>query len=429
MTDLALRSRSSTRRPARGRLDTAAFPARARWVLQLLERIDIGALDVIFPDGQRALYGRLGARSGAESAHGSEPRADLRLANWNVFEAALKRGDVGFAEGFIDGDWTTSDPLPLLRFILRNRAAVERVVYGSFLGRLTVRLRHLARTNTRAQARRNIHAHYDLGNAFYALWLDPTMTYSSALFKGPFDPARPAGPDELMAAQQVKYDRVLHALALPAGARVLEIGCGWGGFAHTAAAAGHAVTGVTLSAAQLAYGRERLARAGLRADLRLQDYRDLRETYDGVASIEMFEAVGERYWATYFATLSRCLAPGGRACLQTITIDDAHFERYRTGTDFIQQYVFPGGMLPSRGAFERAAQRAGLRIEEAFGFGPHYGRTLATWRARFNAQLAAVRALGFDERFIRTWDFYLAYCEAAFAEGSTDVVQFTLVRR
>jgi cyclopropane-fatty-acyl-phospholipid synthase len=396
-------------------LDTARFPAQARWALRLLDRFSSGTLDLAFPDGQRALYGR------------GEPFAQVQLRNWNPVHAAIKSGDIGFAEAYIDGDWTTSDPARVLQYFIRNRDAAQAVIYGSFWGRLLYQTRHLLNRNTRARAKRNVHAHYDLGNAFYALWLDPTMTYSSALFDSAHvDPHAPAAPHEMLAAQHAKYARVLDELRLAPASRILEIGCGWGGFAATAARAGHAVKGLTLSSAQLQFARARLGEHGLAADLVLQDYRDEDGRYDGVASIEMFEAVGEAYWPTYFDTLARCLRPGARACIQTIEIADALFERYRRSTDFIQQYIFPGGMLPSPSAFRAQAQRAGLRLVEAYSFGHHYARTLATWRANFAARLDQVRAQGFDERFIRIWEFYLAYCEAAFAEGNTDVTQYTL---
>ncbi len=392
-----------------------ALPLRRRWLLRLLARLDRGSLHLRFPDGQQALFG-----SGA-------PCADLALANWNPLAAALKSGDIGFAESYIAGDWSTSDLARLLALFIRNRSAAEQVIYGSSAGRLWYRIRHWLNRNTRAQSRKNIHAHYDLGNDFYALWLGRSMTYSSALFSEARDPHRPASARELEAAQRAKYARVLDELALARGSRVLEIGCGWGEFAVTAARAGQRVTGLTLSQAQLSFAHERLARDGLDATLKLQDYRDEHGRYDGIASIEMFEAVGEAYWPAYFETLKRCLAPGGRACVQTIEIADALFERYRRGTDFIQQYIFPGGMLPSPSVFAAHAQRAGLKIVNAHSFGRHYARTLATWRTQFAAQETAVRALGFDERFIRLWNFYLAYCEAAFAEGNTDVTQYTLV--
>ncbi len=356
-------------------------------------------------------------------------RADLRLANWNLVRAALKSGDIGFAEAYIAGDWDSPDLVPVLEFFVANRDAADEFIYGSFLGRLTYRIRHLLNRNTKAQARKNIHAHYDLGNDFYSLWLDRTMSYSSAIFEYTERPAGPhevASTDELERGQHAKYVRVLDELALPSGANLLEIGCGWGGLAEVAAQAGLSVTGLTLSAEQLAYGRDRLARAGLHGDLQLRDYRDEAGQYDGIASIEMFEAVGEAFWPSYFATLKRCLKPGGRVCLQTIVIADRLFERYRAGTDFVQQYIFPGGMLPSPSVFRARAHAAGFDVINEHRFGMDYARTLATWRARFHARLDDVRALGFDDRFVRIWDFYLAYCEAAFAQENTDVVQYTL---
>jgi cyclopropane-fatty-acyl-phospholipid synthase len=420
MNDFALRISADTSAPAPAALDTRQFPTQARWVLKLLERVEHGALMVVFPDGQRACFG-----------HGG-PAADVQLVNWNVFGAALKSGDIGFAETYAAGDWTSSDPARVLVFFIRNRAAVERVIYGSFWGSLAYRIKHLLNRNSKPQARKNIMAHYDLGNAFYSLWLDPSMTYSSALFaQGVADGSgahQPAPAAELQSAQRAKYARVLDELRLERGARVLELGCGWGGFAETAARAGVHPTGLTLSPSQLEYAQQRLKRQKLNADLKLQDYRDEHAVYDGIASIEMFEAVGEQYWLSYFETLQRCLKPGGRACIQTIVIADALFDRYRVGTDFIQQYIFPGGMLPSPSVFRAHAERAGLRLVADLSFGRDYARTLATWRASFMSQLAAVRALGFDEPFVRLWEFYLAYCEAAFAEGNTDVVQCTLER-
>jgi cyclopropane-fatty-acyl-phospholipid synthase len=402
--------------PYDGGVDASRFPSHGRLALRLLEKLSHGRLDVQFPDGQRASFG-------SREAH----PADLVLRNWNVVGASLASGDIGFAESYIAGDWSTSDLARLLTFFLRNRDAADRLIYGTFLGRLAHRIRHLLNRNTRAQARRNIHAHYDLGNAFYTLWLDPTMSYSSALLPTHGTPHAPLTESDLVDGQVAKYRRVLDELQLRERGRILEIGCGWGGFAEIALASRHAVDGLTLSTEQLDYARARLARAGDGWNLRLQDYREEHGQYDAIASIEMFEAVGEAYWPSYFATLKRCLKPGGRACVQTIVIDDALFDRYRAGTDFIQQYIFPGGMLPSPAAFRREARRSGLAVVNEHAFGHDYARTLATWRERFHAQVGAVRALGFDDRFVRIWDFYLAYCEAAFARRSTDVVQFTLV--
>ncbi|MEP6608035.1 MAG: cyclopropane-fatty-acyl-phospholipid synthase family protein [Burkholderiaceae bacterium] len=398
-------------------LDTSHFPTQAKVAVSLLERLKHGHLTVVFPDGQRAHFGN----------ERSEERADLRLADWSVISAAMKSGDIGFAESYIAGHWSTSNLAQLMSFFIHNREAAEKMFYGTLLGRTVYRLRHLLNRNTKARAKKNIHAHYDLGNDFYALWLDPTMTYSSALMAGKRAAGDPLSDAELVSGQYAKYQRVLDELELPHSARVLELGCGWGGFAEMAGAAGHRVTGLTLSREQLAHARQRLAARNIEADLRLQDYRDEQRQYHGIASIEMLEAVGEAYWPSYFATLHRCLVPDGRACVQTIVIADELFARYRAGTDFIQQYVFPGGMLPSPSALKSHATRAGLRIVNEHAFGGDYAHTLAAWSRRFTARLSDVRSLGFDQRFIRTWQFYLAYCEAAFARHNTDVVQYTFV--
>jgi cyclopropane-fatty-acyl-phospholipid synthase len=389
-------------------------PAAARAVLAVLPGLQHGPLDVTLPDGRRLRCGS-----------GRAPAAALRVHDWSVFGAAIRSGDIGFAESFIRGQWSTDDLPALLRLLNRNREHIEALVYGSWWGGLWHRLRHALNRNSRAGSRRNIHAHYDLGNAFYTRWLDETMNYSSAWFDG--DPTR-----TLADAQRAKLRRTLNQAGVEPGRRVLEIGCGWGALAEAAARErGAQVVGVTLSTEQLAFAQRRLADAGLseRADLRLQDYRDIDDApFDAVVSIEMFEAVGEAYWPSFFETVRRCLKPGGRACIQTITIRDDLFDRYRRSTDFIQQYIFPGGLLPSVSAFEAAAHRGGLTVERRLAFGPDYAETLRRWRVRFLAEAAAIRPLGFDDAFMRTWEFYLAYCEAAFDTGSTDVVQFTLRR-
>jgi cyclopropane-fatty-acyl-phospholipid synthase len=387
-------------------------PLAARAALALLERIEHGAVEIGLPDGSRRAVGR------------GAPAARLDVDEWSVFAAALRRGDIGFAEAYVDGRWSTPDLAQLLAVIARNRDAVESVVYGGFWGRLAYRLRHALNANTRRGSRRNIAAHYDLGNDFYALWLDPSMTYSSALFSR-------GAPASLAAAQDAKYRRIIERLAPRPGARILEIGCGWGAFAEIAAReAGCRVTGLTLSEEQFAYADARMHRAGVadRVELAFRDYREERGTYDYVVSIEMYEAVGERYWPTYFRAIRDRLRPGGRALVQAITIDERLFERYRAGTDFIQQYVFPGGMLASPARFRAEAARAGLRVEGDFAFGADYAETLRRWRQAFRARLPEVRALGYDERFLRIWDFYLAYCEAGFATQCTDVHQFELAR-
>jgi len=387
------------------------MPAAARTLLRLLERLHHGSLALQLPDGSTRRYGN------------GQPRATIQFSHWRPFLRALRSGDVGFAEAYIDGEWHTPDLMALLTVLLRNRHALEDAVYGRWWGGLAQRLRHLLNRNSRAGSRRNIHAHYDLGNAFYGLWLDGTMNYSAALFDGFND-------QPMEQAQHAKVRRALHAAGVQPGARVLEIGCGWGALAEMAARDfGAHVTGVTLSSEQLAYALQRLEHVGVsaQADLRLQDYRDIDEPpFDAICSIEMVEAVGRTYWPQYFGALRRLLKPGGRACIQSIVLHDGLWARYIQSTDFIQQYIFPGGCLPCPREFERAAADAGLRVVEAFAFGPDYAETLRRWRERFLARRTEVLALGFDERFLRTWEFYLVYCEAAFAEGNTDVVQYTL---
>ena len=394
--------------------DKAAMrpPAAARTVLQLLQKIRHGSLTLHLPDGSVQRFG--------DSA---SPHATLHLKNWNAFTGALKSGDIGFAESFIDGDWSTPDLTGLLRVLVQNRAEVDRVIFGSWLGRLAYRIKHLLQRNTRTNSKKNIHAHYDLGNDFYALWLDPTMNYSSAQFGGDLG-------QSLSQAQNAKVRRALQQVDLKPGSRVLEIGCGWGALAEMATQAyGAHVTGVTLSTEQLDFARARMQSQGVAAqtDLRLQDYRDIQDgPYDAVCSIEMIEAVGQGFWPTYFATVARMLKPGGKACIQSIVIADELFERYLASTDFIQQYIFPGGCLPSPSEFKAQARAAGLVVVQEHAFGHDYAQTLKRWREAFLAQHEAVLGLGFDQRFMHIWEFYLCYCEAAFMENNIDVLQYTL---
>lgn len=389
-------------------------PAAARTVFRLLQQLRHGTLTLQLPDGSLQTVG-----------DGQGLHASVHLHNWKPFSAALKSGDIGFAESYIDGDWTTPHLASLLGLLLANRKTLDEVIHGSWAGRLLYRLRHLLNRNTKTNSRKNIHAHYDLGNAFYLLWLDATMNYSSALFQGDMN-------QDMHKAQDAKVRRALHMTGVRAGQRVLEIGCGWGALAEKATQEfGAHLTGVTLSTEQLAWAQERLQSQGLadQARLRLQDYRDIDDgPYDAICSIEMLEAVGREYWPTYFQSVAKLLKPGGRACIQSIVIQDPLFERYIRSTDFIQQYIFPGGCLPCPSEFRREAAAAGLSVVDELAFGRDYAETCRRWRADFLARKDQVLALGFDERFIRIWEFYLAYCEAGFDAGDIDVVQYTLAR-
>ncbi len=388
-------------------------PAVAQRVLRLLDGLTVGGLRMELPDQQHKVFG---------DTH-SGPQASLRIHDWQVFSATLRSGDIGFAEGYIAGQWDTPDLTTLLHLMVANRRVMDDVIFGTWWGRLAYQVRHWMRRNTKKNSSKNIHAHYDLGNGFYSQWLDPSMSYSSAWFDN--DPSQ-----DLQAAQHAKVRRALRMAGVQAGAaqRVLEIGCGWGGLAEIASREfGAKVTGITLSPSQLAYASERLGAQAIHADLRLQDYRDTNDgPYDAICSIEMIEAVGRAYWPTYFQTIARLLKPGGQACIQSIVIDDSLFKRYALGTDFIQQYIFPGGFLPSPSEFRAQAQAAGLQVVDSLAFGQDYAETLKRWRENYLAALPHMGDLGFDQRFERTWLFYLAYCEAAFLERNTDVVQFTL---
>jgi cyclopropane-fatty-acyl-phospholipid synthase len=389
-------------------------PRTGRLLLSLLARLRHGRLDLVVPGGQE--FNFAGDLPG--------PDAVLVLGDWQVFDEVRRSGDVGFAEAYLDGRWQTPDLRALLELIALNRVALERVLYGQWWGRLFYRLRHLRRANTRDGAKKNIHAHYDLGNLFYRSWLDETMTYSAALFEG-------EAQRTLEQAQIAKYERILRQLDVRADDHVLEIGCGWGGFAEYAARTrGCRVQGITLSAAQLEFACQRIRDAGLShlVEFSLTDYRDVQGSFDHVVSIEMFEAVGERFWPTYFSAVRDRLKPGGSALIQTITIADELFEHYRKSTDFIQQYIFPGGMLPCPSVFRKLAAGAGFVVGEEHRFGIDYAETLKYWRIRYRKVCAELRLLGFDARFERLWNFYLVYCEVGFRTASTDVMQVQLRR-
>ncbi len=402
-------------------------PASARTAVKLLQKLRHGALTLQLPDG--AVH-RFGEHPHSQSANPqAHPAATLTVHNWNVFSAAMKSGDIGFAESFIAGDWSTNNLSDLLKVFILNRHEVEDVIYGTWGGRLLYRIRHLLNHNSKANSRKNIHAHYDLGNRFYEMWLDESMNYSSAWFDG--DLTQP-----LTLAQNAKVRRALDTAQVKPGSRILEIGCGWGALAEMATTEFNAsVVGVTLSAEQLSYAKQRLANkqvpigAGKAAEFRLQDYRDIKdEPFDAICSIEMVEAVGRAYWPQYFETVNRLLKPGGAASIQSIVIHDALYERYLQSTDFIQQYIFPGGCLPCPSEFRRQAKAAGLVVANEFAFGTDYAETLRRWRNAFLARYSDITALGFDTRFMRIWEFYLCYCEAAFDSGDINLMQYTLLK-
>ena len=372
-----------------------------------------GRCDFVLPDGRR--FRAEGRAPG--------PVAEIRLHSDDVFARLIREGDMGFSDAYLDGQWSTPDLQAFMDLVHAGNEDIYDGYPGMGALRLWERLRFALKRNSRTQARRNIAAHYDLGNEFYRLWLDDSMTYSSALFE--------TGQESLEAAQRKKYAMLVDQMGARPGDHVLEIGCGWGGFAEYAAAErGLRVTALTISEAQRAYAVERIARAGLsdRVEIRLQDYRDETGRYDGIASIEMFEAVGERYWPVYFDTLKARLKPGAQATLQVITVADRRWDMYRRGVDFIQKYIFPGGMLPSRGALEAEIARAGLSVRHSREFGESYSETLRRWNDTFAERWDDIAKLGFDDRFRRMWAFYLTSCAATFRFGNCDVTQITVQR-
>ena len=370
-----------------------------------MARINTGTLTFTSPDGEVTKV--VGAKPG--------PVATFKINDWDVLRRILARGDIGLGEEFIAGAWQTEDVETLISLFLLNLDQLESFSDGNFINRLGFVIHNaLVRRNSVAGSARNIKAHYDVGNDFYQLWLDRSMTYSSALY---------AGTDELYRAQQNKYERIISKFEKK-NASVLEIGCGWGGFAERASADAHHVTRLTISPAQHDFATKRLNGA---ADIRLQDYRKSTGTFDNIVSIEMFEAVGEHYWPQYFATVAARLKRGGRAVIQTITVRDELFDGYRTRSDFIRHYVFPGGMLPSLARFREEAEKAGLKFSVAFSFGKDYARTLREWSVRMHARSDEIKALGHDDQFLRNWQFYLGICAAAFNVARTDVVQVELV--
>ncbi|SMX48500.1 SAM-dependent methyltransferase [Maliponia aquimaris] len=381
-------------------------------VFDMARGMERGRLDFVLQDGR--VFRAEGRAPG--------PVAELRLHNDDIFARLIREGDLGFCEAYLDEWWSTPDLMAFLDLVHANEEMFDGYPGGGLV-RAFERFRFWLQSNSRRQARKNIAHHYDLGNDFYRLWLDETMTYSSALFV--------TGQESLEKAQELKYASMIDQMGAVPGDHVLEIGCGWGGFAEYAARErGLRVTGLTISREQFTYAQERIARAGLsnRVDFKLQDYRDETGSYDGIASIEMFEAVGERYWPTYFETVKARLKPGRQATLQIITVQHKRWEIYRKGVDFIQKYIFPGGMLPSPVVLRHEVERAGLQVVRSFEFGESYSQTLRRWHETFNERWDEVAQLGFDERFRRMWNFYLASCAATFHSGNCDVTQITIAR-
>ena len=389
------------------------LPFLLRKALTIAARLPVGTLDVTLPDGKRLRF------SGKEAG----PRAALVIHDPACLRRLVIGGDVGFAESYLQNEWDTPDLTALLMLFAANHRAGGQLTPGRPGLRVWQRIRHFLNRNTRSGSRRNIHAHYDLGNSFYERWLDRSMTYSSAIFA--------PGDNDLESAQRRKYARLAAETGIGPDDHVLEIGCGWGGFAEYAAQEiGCRVTGLTISQEQFDHATRRIAQAGLsdRVTIAMRDYRDERDSYDRIVSIEMFEAVGERYWRGFFEKMRACLRPGGRAGLQLITIRDAAFADYRKEMDFIRAYVFPGGMLPSPAILQRLSDQAGLPIVSDAGFAEDYAHTLAIWRERFEAAWAEIVPLGFDERFRRLWNYYLTYCEVGFATANIDVRQMVFAK-
>lgn len=380
-------------------------------VFDLVGKLNSGRVDFILPDGRR--FRAEGSKPG--------PVAEVTINNPDVFARLVREGDLGFCDAYLDGWWTTPDLQAFMDFIHADNDDMYDGFPGMALVRAWEKARFWFQSNTKRQALKNISYHYDLGNDFYSLWLDDTMTYSSALFN--------TSQESLEKAQIAKYASMVDQMGVKPGDHVLEIGCGWGGFAEYAAKErGLKVTGLTISKEQLDYANKRIKNKGLsdKVNLKLQDYRDETGVYDGVASIEMFEAVGEKYWPVYFDKIKQCLKPGKQATLQIITIQDARWDVYRKSVDFIQKYIFPGGMLPSPSVLRQEIHRAGLSVQHSIEFGKSYSQTLRRWFEVFNNKWDNISAMGFDDRFRRMWNFYLTSCAATFESGNCDVTQITL---
>lgn len=389
-------------------------PVLLNQALKILNRLEAGQLTVVMPDETEHRF--CGPSAG--------PTARIDILSNKLFSRLFIHGEIGFAESYIEGEWETPDLQSLLDLLVTNSAQIRGRLQPTRAIALLEKLRHGLRANSKRQARKNIAHHYDLGNVFYALWLDETMTYSAGLFDG--------NGLNLAQSQTRKYDAIADSIDVKGNDSILEIGCGWGGFAeHVAKTRGANITALTISREQHDFAMKRIFEAGLndRVNIVLQDYRDQTGTYDGVASIEMFEAVGEKQWPTYFQVVRGRLKPEAKATVQTITVADDRFTAYRDKVDFIQKYIFPGGMLPSAAAFSNQANAVGLEIGGKLAFGQGYSETLRQWSGRFNEAWPQIQNMGFDNRFRKMWNYYLSACAASFRYETTDVVQFTLSRR
>ena len=378
--------------------------------LEMMSNIRKGSVTIVTPEEKFLKY------TGIEEGE----HVSIRINEWKFCEDIFMKGDIGLGESYISGYWDCGNINNLIKFGIENYNELERVIKGSLLKILFFRIKHFLNRNSRKGSLKNVHAHYDIGNEFYQLWLDSSMTYSSAIFN--------STDEELLSAQENKYERILKKLKLKNGDHILEVGCGWGGFMEYAARNGFKVTGVTISKQQYEFAKKRLSKFGNLAKVKLQDYRDIDGKYNHIVSIEMFEALGEKYWKKYFKMLFSILKPGGKLIIQSITINNNDFFSYRKCSDFIQQYIFPGGMLPSPKIFKDVAVKQGFIYRGDLEFGRDYGITLKRWEENFSSVLSRVKKLGFDDKFIRTWRFYLKYCQGGFEANKISVFQFSFTK-
>ena len=378
--------------------------------LEMMSNIRKGSVTIVTPEEKFLKY------TGIEEGE----HVSIRINEWKFCEDIFMKGDIGLGESYISGYWDCGNINNLIKFGIENYNELERVIKGSLLKILFFRIKHFLNRNSRKGSLKNVHAHYDIGNEFYQLWLDSSMTYSSAIFN--------STDEELLSAQENKYERILKKLKLKNGDHILEVGCGWGGFMEYAARNGFKVTGVTISKEQYEFAKKRLSKFGNLAKVKLQDYRDIDGKYNHIVSIEMFEALGEKYWKKYFKMLFSILKPGGKLIIQSITINNNDFFSYRKCSDFIQQYIFPGGMLPSPKIFKDIAVKQGFIYRGDLEFGRDYGITLKRWEENFSSVLSRVKKLGFDDKFIRTWRFYLKYCQGGFEANKISVFQFSFTK-